>query len=160
MTRKPKILMSADAMPKQRSPEETFLPARPDGFVGFNEWQDSMPAEARPQRRPRNVEYLGSAEWAWSPMHSRYDSYYLGKRGRYWCLWVTFRDENEDGCLSRWELYGWARRGREDWEAAAVHLLIDAWRQDPTEPGRFHWAPEAGHFSAVGLNCMADEAWG
>ena len=36
MTRKPSIPMTPSALPKQRSPEETVLPCRPEGFQGYS----------------------------------------------------------------------------------------------------------------------------
>ena len=38
MTRKPSIPMTPSALPKQRSPQETVLPDRPEGFQGYCDW--------------------------------------------------------------------------------------------------------------------------
>ena len=63
MTRKPSIPMTPSALPKQRSPEETVLPCRPEGFQGYCEWYDALPAELQTKRKPRVTEFLGAVEW-------------------------------------------------------------------------------------------------
>ena len=154
--------MTPDALPHQRSPDQTVLPERPAGFRGHCDWYAPMPTDARPKRSPRKVRYLGSVEWAWSPAHNRYDAYYLGQRGRYWLLWTRWQDWEDGGGCWRWSLFGWAPKSGEDWEVAAVYLLLDTWVAEDKEActGRFHWVAEAGHFSAVGLNAIADRVWG
>ncbi len=153
--------MTPDALPRQRSPGETPLPERPAGFRGYCDWCDAMPDDVRPKGSPRTVEYLGSVEWAWSPAHDRYDAYYIGLRGRHWCLWRRWQDWDSPGQPWRWQLFGWARKGSESWEAAAVYTLLDAWGSDDAlcGTGRFHWVAEPGHFSAVGINALADRVW-
>ena len=67
----------------------------------------------------------------------------------------------EDQDEWEWQLYGWARRRSECWEQAAAWLLVDAWQseQDHHSVGRFSFVADAGLFSAVGLNALADEVW-
>ena len=163
MTRKPSIPMTPAALPKQRSPQETVLPYRPEGFQPHYAEDGPIPKELLSRRKPRATEYLGAVEWAWSPAHGRYSAFYLSSHRRHWGLWMACPDpddpRDEEDWL--WQLYGWAQRGRERWEEAAAWLLVDAWQseEDNASLGRFSFVAESGAFSAVGLNALADEIW-
>jgi len=163
MTRKPSIPMTPTALPKQRSPEETVLPCRPEGFQGYCDWYDAIPEALKTKQKPRATEYLGAVEWAWSPMHGRFTGLYLSWHRRHWGLWIACPDDDDPLGESEWDwqLYGWARRRSESWEAAAAWLLVDAWQseEDHGSIGRFSFVADAGVFSAVGLNELADEVW-
>jgi hypothetical protein len=160
MSKLPRIPMSPQELARQRSPEPTILPDRPEGFIGHCHWTVSMPAADRPKGSPRKVEYLGQAEWADSPMHSRLDAYYLQTRGRYWLLWIRSLDDNAWVPTWEWSLYGWALRKGVDREQAAVYLIMDAWREEARSGlGRFAWIGDAGMLSAVGMNAIADRVW-
>ena len=160
MIKPPRIPMLPEALPQQGSGDATQLPPRPAGFVGHCEWYEPMPAEAQPKGSPRSVEFLGSAEWADSPGHTRLDSYYLNRRGRYWLLWNRFLDESGWSMRWRWELYGWGLRKGVNEDQAAVYLLMDAWRAECDHGrSRFEWISGPGQLSSAELNAIADQAW-
>ena len=152
--------MSPSDVPHQRSPQETLLPARPEGFAGHCEWHSPIDEKIAPKGSPRKVQYLGSAEWADSPAHCRIDGYYLNPRGHHWLLWIRYRDDNSYGWPWRWTLYGWGPRKGVSWEQAAAYLLMDAWAEESQHgQGRFAWISDAGELSAVGMNAIADRVW-
>ena len=97
-------------------------------------------------------------------MHGRYSAHYLSWHRRHWGLWMACPDPDDPMGQGEWDwqLYGWARRRSESWEAAAAWLLVDAWQSEEDNGslgGRFSFVAEAGAFSAVGLNALADEIW-
>ena len=84
---KPKIPMTPEGVPFQKVYSDFKLCARPASFQGRCNYLDPMDSTDHPAGSPRNIEYLGSVEWAWDPAHERFDSYYLNPRGKYWILW-------------------------------------------------------------------------
>ena len=75
MTRKPSIPMTPTALPKQRSPEETVLPCRPEGFQGYCDWYDAIPEALRERRLSlrscRHVQHIRVFEQRTYPVNSR-----------------------------------------------------------------------------------------
>ena len=110
MFEEPTIVMNLELLPQQRVHLVVDLPERPTGFRGYCQWNDPMPEKDCPKGSPRNVEFLSSVEWAWSPMHSRWDGYFLNPRGRCWLLWIHYLDDNEWAPKWRWNLYAWGLR--------------------------------------------------
>lgn len=76
MTRRPRIPMTPDQLPRQRLVEVVDLPAAPEGLAPTVclYW---MPWDILPKTRPRRMAYFGTVEWAWNPMSYRVDSYFL-----------------------------------------------------------------------------------
>jgi len=135
MPKKRKIL-KAPEVPQKRTPPVVKLVERPASFRGACDYLEPMPEKDRPKGSPRNVEFLGSVEWSWTPWNDRSDEYYLNPRGRYWLLWL--RDRDEDNC-NRWEwiLYAYGPKRGVDAEAAAIYLLLGAWNAEK-EHGSLH----------------------
>jgi hypothetical protein len=78
---------------------------------------------------PRSAQFVGTAEWAWSPMHSRIDVYYIStnRKKSHWLLWKRWIDDSD--YRWRWEsaLYVYGTKRDIPKKTAAIYLLIDAW---------------------------------
>ena len=90
------IPMSSDQIPQQRIVEVKTLPPKPEGLDVKLDWVEPFRSD-RPRGTPRKVTFLCSAEWSWSPAHSRIDNYYLHSRGKRWLLWNHRLDEDDWG---------------------------------------------------------------
>ena len=114
-----------------------------------------------PQRGPRRADYLGSTEWAWSPMHSRLDAYYLNRRRPHWLLWICSEDENSWDRRWRWYLYGYAPPLRISAEEAAIYMLLDCWKAeaDGSSFDHFHWINDTGLLSVAEITSIGREVW-
>ena len=75
------IPMSSEQIPQQRIAEVKTLPLKPKGLSVKLDWVKPFRSD-RPKGTPRKVTFLCSVEWAWSPVHSRIDNYYLHTRGK------------------------------------------------------------------------------
>ena len=159
MTLQPKIPMSPDALPQQRLHEVVTLPERPTKFdcmVGYRVY----PPGTAPKKHPRKPIYLCQTEWAWSPMHNRIDAYHLHRGSTHWSLWSRYWDDN-------WSRWGWAaigsvhRRGVDE-RQAAVHLLLQFWKEEAEESDldQYHWINEDGYLSVAEISAIARIAWG
>jgi len=117
-----KIAMTPDQAPQQRIHLVVDLPPRPKSFESHCGKYPSIWGVTL-EDGPTELQYIGTVEWAWSPMHSRIDSYYLSsdRTRSHWFLWVSSFDD--DDCL----LYASASKKGICEKTAAIHLLIDAW---------------------------------
>ena len=158
MTRQPKIPMLPSQLPQQRIHEVVDLPERPvpfDCLVGYG----AVPDNIIPKGGPRSPTYLAQVEWAWSPMHNRLDAYYLHRGRSHWILWSRYWDDN-------WGKWEWAaaacvrKKGVSENEAA-VHLLIEFWKEEAEENhvDHYHWINESGFLSIAELAAIAREVW-
>lgn len=158
MIEHPGIPMSPSQLPQQRLVEVVDLPDRPETFepvicYGYN------PEQILPKRRPRTLLFLGAAEWAWSPMHSRIEAYYL-HRGR--AHWITYhRDLASCDAEYTWTTGAYVYRRGIDLRQAAVHLMIARWRYE-AENGldAFHSLTREGFLSVADWRAIAREVWG
>jgi hypothetical protein len=158
MSRTPRIPMLPTQLPQQRLHLVKGVPQRPEGWTAtLGEPRDA----AVPAAMPRSSRLVGQVEWAWSPMHSRLDAYYLSmdrSRAR-WLLWSRYYDDN----WSRWQagsVVACGPRGGLDAKAAAQLLLAAFWTaecRDGTD--RFHWVNEDGLLSAGEMSELAVVAW-
>ena len=127
MKRYPKIPITPKEVPIQKTQKKIKLPSRPKSFQGICDFLEPMNEKDRPKGSPRKTYYIGSVEWAWSPMHSRIDSYYLNPRGSYWLLWIYWQDDNDWNMRWKWTLYSYAKKNKVEPKDAAIYLLMDAW---------------------------------
>lgn len=157
----PKVVMDLTQLPRQRLHAVVELPERPAGFQGYCEYIDSMPEKDCPKGSPRKVQFLGSVEWSWSPMHSRWDAYYLNPRGKYWLLWIRYLDDNEWIPKWRWNLYAWGLRKGVSTKEAAVYLLADAWAAEARESDldHFHLINDPGLLTIPELCAIGRLVW-
>jgi len=162
MAKKPTIPMTPDEVTQQRLRLVVELPERPPEFHGICDFVDSMPDDIRPKGSPRNTQYLGSVEWADSPMYTRFDSYYLNPRRSYWLLWIYSQDENEWKQSWKWTLYAYAKKRRGvDERVAATYLLMDAWRAEKDHSYLDHYflLDESGLLSVAEISEIARQVW-
>ena len=160
-TQYPKIPMSTDEVPLQMVYPYVDLPPRPKLFKGIRDTQEPMPENVRPKGSPRNTLYLGSVEWADSPMHTRFDSYYLNPRGSYWLLWIGYQDENTWNWKWTWHLYAYCKKLGVDEKTAATYLLLDAWTSERDECSLDHYflIDEEGMLSIGDITEIARRVW-
>lgn len=156
--KKPSIPMSPTQLPQQRVVAVADLELRPEPFdavVGWNEKPDGVEL----CRGPSNADYLGTVEWAWSPMNSRIDSYYLSRGRTHWMLWIRWFDDNGGGWS--WLAIGHVPRKQASLMQAAVHLLVDFWRmeKDATELDHFHWIDDEGLLDTSEWRTIALLVW-
>ena len=143
-----------------RAGSPASLPPRPPGFVGICRSFGSLPDSEHPAY-PRKPVFVAAVEWEGDkPLGDRLEWFYLsGDRDR-WRLW-QWREALDD-CVMVWELYADAARKGVDPKAAAIYLLMDAWRTEKENdyllsPMDVIW--EAGLLSVGELVAMADEVW-
>src|SRR4051812_44885758 len=156
--RVPRVPMLPGQIPAQGTAGAALLPARPRRFEGKCDFIDRMPEENRPSGSPRNVEYLGSVEWASGPNNTRLDSYYLNPRGAYWLVWNRYRDENDSKPRWGWEIYAYGPRRGVDAKDAALYLLMDAWRIESGSE-RYDMIDDTGLLSADEISAIAAAVW-
>lgn len=162
MIDKPIIPMRPQDRPYQPGRYPLPLPPRPEGFQGYCEWVGGMqlPEHLRPKGSPRKVTYLGMVEWAFDPMHCFVEAYYLGRRGRYWLLWIRSEDDNQIPWKWVWALGGHAVGKDGDPWTAAVYLLMDVWKaRQSIGSHKYHWIDEVGHLSVEEFEAIAAVVW-
>jgi len=120
-----------------------------------------MPDKVRPKGTPRNTTYLGSVEWTFGPGNSRFDSYYLNPRRRYWLLWIRWQSDNGSHHSWDWILYAYVPKKRADEKTAAIFLLQDAWMAEAKEHSLDHYflIDEPGLLSVAEFAGIARKAW-
>ena len=161
MFQEPKIVMDLEQLPQQRLQAVVELPERPTGFKSYCEYIDPMPEKDCPKGSPRKVEFLGSVEWAWSPMNSRWDAYFLNPRGNYRLLWTRYLDDNEWPPKWRWNLYAWGLKKGVSEKESAVYLLADAWAAEAQESDldHFHLINDPGLLTIPELCAIGRWVW-
>ena len=161
MFKEPTIVMDLESLPQQRLHAVVELPARPPGFLGLNPWSNPLPDKDRPRGSPRKLEFLASVEWSWSPMHSRWNAYYLNPRGTYWLLWTRWLDDFSGPPKWCWDLSAGGCKKGVTAEQAAVYLLADFWSSEARNEGldRFHLIDDTGFLSVAELKAVGRLAW-
>lgn len=88
MTRKyGRIAMQSEDFPVQHLHAVVDFPPCPPGF------EIETPIGCDPDtpfdviEHPESMKTIAVLEWAWSPMHSRIDTYLLERRAEHWALW-------------------------------------------------------------------------
>ena len=107
MTREPRIPMRPEDLPQQRIHEVVGLPERPAEF-NFEVGYGCSPEGGLPKAGISSATFLCQVEWAWSPMHSRIDAYYLHRGRSEWSLWSKYWDDN----WGKWEHIGIGNHGQ------------------------------------------------
>ena len=156
--------------PQQRVPLAVSLPPRPPSFQVYCDSVNPMPddlllklnlPQSREMRRsPRKTEYIGGVEWAWSPWHSRSDSYYLNPRRSLWLLWNRWWDDNDWNSAHKWSLCGYGPKKGVDAKTAAIYLLLDVWKVEARRGlGHYHYMSKPGLLSYEELSEIARIVW-
>jgi hypothetical protein len=159
MTNDPHIPMSPKELPQQRIHEVVKLPERPAPFDFAAGYSCNVPQKTIAYGEPEMATYLGQVEWAWDPMHCRLEAYYLQQDRDYWVLWARYWSDNDGD-------WGWiivacvATKGVSE-EQAAVHLLIEFWKQETKESSldHFHWINKAEYLSVAQLAAIGRAVW-
>jgi len=157
------IAMSSGQFPQQRIYPVMELPARPEAFKVYYEYEDEMPIELRPNEMPRSATYIGTAEWAWSPMNNRLDGYFIStnRQRSYWILWAMML--NDEGFIPKWEgqilTYG-PKRGA-DKKTAALYLIKDLWCYEKNEYSldHFHILDNVGLLTVAEFMAIGRAVW-
>ena len=160
-TRYSLIPRSAEEVPLQMVYPYVDLPPRPSSLKMVRNAFEPMPINIRPKGSPRNTQYLGSVEWADSPNHTRFDSYYLNPRGAYWLLWIGYQDENTWNWKWTWNLYAYCKKKGIDEKTAATYLLMDAWasERDTNDLDKYFLIDEEGMLSIGEITEIARRVW-
>jgi hypothetical protein len=157
-----KIAMTPDQLPQQRIHAVVDLPPRPKSFEShcgkyLSIWGFPLGNFLKEKHS------LGTVEWAWGPMHSRVDAYYLStdRKRSHWCLWVCCFD----GYSCQWEsentLYAYCENKGIPKKTAAIHLLIDAWNYERKfmELDHFHILNAVELLSVAELMAIGRVVW-
>ncbi len=157
----PKIAMLPSELPRQHIHAVEELPPRPVKLETHVAWLDPTPTPVSTKGSPRKITYLGTVEWAWSPMHDRLDAYYLNPRGKYWLLWIQSLDDDQVPWRWWWTLYAWAEKRRVPEYEAAVYVLRDAWAKEAagTSFDHFHLIDEPGMLSVETMMAIGRDVW-
>ena len=152
-------LPPAEQLPQQRISEVLSLPERPESLDVHSEFIDHYPAY--PVSTPRKTLFLGGVEWAWSPMHSRIDNYYLNAKQRYWVIWNHWLNDNETIWRWHWDIFAWAPRIKADERSVAMHMLKEAWAADKlhNHVDHFHWINSAEYLSVADFTAIGRAVW-
>jgi len=157
-----KIAMTPDQLPQQRIHAVVDLPPRPKSFeshCGKYLSIRGLPSDNRTVK----IQFIGTVEWAWSPMHSRIESYHIStnRYRTHWCVWVC----RFDGYSCQWEsertLYAYCENRRIPKKTAAIHLLIDAWdyEREFEELEHFHLLNSVELLSVAEFRAIGRAVW-
>ena len=159
MIRKPNLPMTPAAVPTQTLVEVVTLPPWPEQ-ARISECVHWQPVDILPKRQPRSMQYLGAVEWAWHPLSSRADAYYLHRARGHWIVHIRDPDPNEPE--DEWRVAAYAPRRGVTAEAAAAHLIAARWRAEAEDFGLdpFHFVSEEGDLSVANFRAIARMVWG
>lgn len=150
--------MSYDQIPQQRIAEVKTLPPKPKGLSVKLDWVKPFRSD-RPKATPRKLTFLCSVEWAWSPMHSRIDNYYLHSRGKRWLLWNHRLDEDNWGWY--WDVHAYANKVKADEKIIALHMLRGAWLESIRHEAldHFHFIGNTGFLDVSEIQAVGRDVW-
>ena len=86
-----------EQFPQQKVYLVVDLPSRPESFKVYCNDEYETPVEGMPKEMPRSATYVGTAEWAWTPMNSRLDAYFIStnRQRSHWILWKVWIDDDD-----------------------------------------------------------------
>ena len=138
------------------------IPTRPENLITSMCWSDDVWPERLPAK-PDPALYLGSLEWAWSPMHARLDSYYLSYTKDHWLIFLHNLEDGGFGGKWTWDwyLYAIANRIQSDEQAIAFWLIHDLLKQDCQchEVDHFHLISDTGLLSVGDFKNIGQLVW-
>ena len=138
------------------------IPSRPDDLQISMSWSADVWPTGLPEK-PNPALYLGALEWTWSPMHSRFDSYYLSYTEDHW---LVFLHNLQDGGFEQdwtweWYLYAIANRVPGDDIAISFWLLHDLLYSDSQahDVDHFHLISDTGILSVGDFKNIGHLVW-
>ncbi len=154
------IPMSPDELPQQQINEVVDLPPRPDGLDVSIEALNSM-GKDYPKGSPRKLSSICSVEWAWSPVHSRIDNYYLNTRKKHFILYDNWLNDGVSPWGWNWTVLAWAPKIEADEHAVAAHMLSDLWKYiaENDYVDHYHWINDSGCLSVEETQALARKVW-
>jgi len=167
-----KIAMSIGNLPQQRIYPIVTLPKRPEYFSSMlnprhYDVQDDRYLtgfkKIELEGMPDSAKYMGTAEWAWSPIHNRIDAYHIAKDDvqKHWVLWSEWLDNNAIPICLKHYVYAMCPEKHVDLKAAAIYLLMDVWEfeHDNIELDKFHFLDNIGLLSVGEFNAIGRHIW-
>ena len=156
------LAMLPGSLPQQRLSEVKTLPNRPAGLDIYSVWDKAI-LKNPPVRSPRNVQFICSTEWAWSPMHGRIDNLYLGRRDRRWILWNNWVEDGGYPWTWHWDYYLYSSRtGELDPALVATHMLLSMWKYEVAAEWLYeppHWIANEGLLDVASIHAIARMVW-
>lgn len=156
MTKKPKIPMLPSQLPQQKITLVAEMPV-------LDPMPSIIPADKdikTAKKMSRNADYICQLEWAWGPMHSAINAFYL-TRGRYgWVLWLKYFDDN----YGRWDepiAVQVCSFGNQNKEASAMLMLAAYLKElhDHYDRDHYHWINEDGLLSVAEIEAVGRHVW-
>jgi hypothetical protein len=158
MTKHPAIPLTVEGLPQQRLVEVVDLPEVPAAFdpTACLYW---MPWDILPRHRPRRMTYLGTLEWAWSPMSSRVELYFLHGARRHWVVWI--QDPFANDVEAEWQVAAYTPRRGVTAQEAAHHLVVARWQTEAEECDldHFHWVSREGDLAVAEWRAIGRAVW-
>ncbi len=155
------IPMTPEELPQQRLNKVVTIPPKPDNLdIYLDFWyRPGHELKDRPTGTPRKLTFVCSVEWAWSPMHSRIDNYYLNPKPKNWLLWNNWHNDNED-CW-QWDIVAFSNKVKADERAIAAHMLIKIFEFEAKNSSldRFHMINNTGCLSVEDVQAIGREVW-
>ena len=154
------IPMHVGDIPQQHITEVIGIPPKPDNLVvTYDAGSDFL--NGKRLGTPRDIDFLCSVEWAWSPAHGRIDNYYVNQKPRYWVLWNNWMDDNDYEWRWHWSMVAHAPRITANELDVATHLLLESWKQQKEyeDLDKYHWINNEGSFNSDIIEAIAREVW-
>jgi hypothetical protein len=154
------VPMSPEQLPQQRLVEVIDLPPLPPGIRIITDAL-KIPTKHSQRAGPKDSKFLVALEWAWSPMHSRLQGFYLERHDeRDWVLWSYFVDLEENGD-DPWVVSAVCPRSDMDERTAAVHLLIASLYEEieVQDLDHWHWIADTGLLGSAEMRSIGRHVW-
>ena len=155
------IPMTPDALPKQRLNEVVELPEKPNDLNVLIQWTNGIGSKKYPKGTPRNLTFVCSVEWAWSPMNNRIANYYINPKPWGWALWDNRLDDHDVPWSWWWDFLAYCGKTEADERTIAAYMLMASWK-DETEHqmlDHYHWINNTGCLSVEEIQAIARQVW-
>jgi hypothetical protein len=159
----PKIPMVPEDLPQQLLFAVEELPSRPDGLeFQYLDFEAKHTLRGIPQKPTKKSIYLCQAEWAWSPMNNRIESFYIHEGPAHWLFWFGhFFDEDPGEWHWKYFPAFTCTKLNMSTEQVAVFMLMEYWRREVAyyDLDRYHWINGEGILSVSQIEAIAEIVW-